>query len=91
MSGYNDDVEDADGVHALLMSLIVRRIRLQGFLNADHLDSFPEFQRQMHDWLDTGQIVADETVVDGLEQAPAAFAGLFEGRNIGKLVVKLAE
>jgi NADPH-dependent curcumin reductase CurA len=73
------------------MSLIVKRISLQGFLNADHLASFPDFQRQMRDWLDSGQLRAHETIMDGLDQVPTAFVGLFEGHNTGKLVVRLSE
>ncbi|CUX02229.1 MULTISPECIES: NADP-dependent oxidoreductase [Agrobacterium] len=89
VSGYNTVAEGAASVHDLLMSLIVKRIRLEGFLNADHLDCFPAFEAQMRDWLDSGQLRAPETVVKGLEQAPRAFIGLFEGGNIGKLVVSL--
>jgi NADPH-dependent curcumin reductase CurA len=91
MSGYNGVTEGAGDVHALLMSLIVKRIRLQGFMNADHLDSFPDFERQMQGWLDADQLRALETIVDGLDQAPTAFAGLFAGHNTGKLVVRLSE
>jgi NADPH-dependent curcumin reductase CurA len=91
VSGYNGVEEEAGGVHALLMSLIVRRIRLQGFLNADHLHRFPDFESQMRGWLDAGRLGAQETIVDGLEQAPTAFIGLFEGRHTGKLVVRLSE
>ena len=60
-------------------------------VNADHLDSFPDFERQMRGWLDPGQLRALETIVDGLDQAATAFAGLFEGHNTGKLVVRLSE
>ncbi|MBP2302382.1 NADP-dependent oxidoreductase [Azospirillum picis] len=91
VSGYNGVTEGAGSIHALLMSLIVKRIRLQGFLNADHLDSFPDFERQMRGWLDAGQLRAHETIVDGLDRAPTAFAGLFEGHNTGKLVVRLPD
>lgn len=41
-------------------------------------------------WLDTGQVKLREDRVDGLEQAPAAFIGLLEGRNFGKLIVDVA-
>jgi NADPH-dependent curcumin reductase CurA len=91
IAGYNDHVKDAGDVHGMLMSLVVRRIRLQGFLNADHRDRFPEFLRQMQGWLGRGQLVAPETIVDGLEQAPDAFIGLFEGRHLGKLIVRIPE
>lgn len=92
VSGYNGAAKEAGGsVYDLLMSLIVKRIRLEGFLNADHLDAFPTFETQVRGWLDAGRLRASETIVQGLEQAPAAFIGLFEGRYTGKLVVKLRE
>ena len=92
ISGYNGMTTDGHvGVHDLLMSLIVKRIQLEGFLNADHIDAFPAFEAQIRDWLDAGELCAWETVVEGVEEAPAAFVGLFEGANIGKLIVKLSD
>jgi NADPH-dependent curcumin reductase CurA len=92
VSGYNGAMEEAGGsVHGLLMSLIVKRIRLEGFLNADHLDAFPTFETQVRGWLETGRLRASETIVEGLDQAPAAFIGLFEGQYTGKLIVKVPE
>ena len=66
LPGYGD-------VHALLMSLIVRRIRVQSFLNADHADElFATFEPIMRSWLDTGRMHAAETLVHGLDAIPAA-------------------
>lgn len=91
VSGYNGASGAPDhGVHELLMSLVVKRVRLQGFLNADYVDTaFATFEAQVQEWLDSGQLQAPETVVEGLDQAPEAFVGLFKGHNIGKLLVKL--
>ncbi|KRB86373.1 hypothetical protein ASE00_06585 [Sphingomonas sp. Root710] len=91
ISGYNGMTGGSGEVHDLLLSLILKRIRLEGFINADHLDDFPAFEAQVRGWLDAGELHAPETIVEGLEEAPAAFIGLFEGRNTGKLVVKLPE
>ncbi len=93
VSGYNG-LSDGSGesVHNFLLSFIFKRLRVQGFINGDHSeDDFARFAAQMQEWFDAGQIHSRETVVDGLEQAPDAFIGLFEGRNTGKLIVKLAE
>jgi NADPH-dependent curcumin reductase len=89
VAGYNGVLDEVSGVHGLLISLIVKRIRLEGFLNADHLQSFPEFEAQMRAWLNTGKVHEWETAIEGLEKAPAAFIGLFQGENAGKLVVSL--
>ena len=93
VSGYNgaSGARD-DGVHDLLMSLITKRIRLQGFMNGDHVAAgFDAFEKQVQMWLDSDQLKAPETIVEGLDRAPEAFIGFFEGRNTGKLLVKLAD
>jgi len=75
----------------LLATVLQKRVRMQGFIILDHYaDRHEAFRRDMQAWLDQGRIRFKEDVVDGLEQAPAAFAGLLEGRNFGKLVVRVA-
>ncbi len=93
VSGYNGPSGASDeSVHDLLMSLILRRVRVQGFMNGDHAEAgFAAFETQMQGWLDAGRIQARETVVEGLDGAADAFIGLFEGRNVGKLIVKLRD
>ena len=66
-----------------------RRISIQGFIQLDHLNLFPRFEQQMGQWLREGKITFREDIVHGLESAPEAFIGLLQGRNFGKLVVKL--
>lgn len=72
-----------------LHQLFARRLLLQGYLVSDHRARVPEFRRHMRHLLDTGRVVADETVVDGLDAAVPAFLGLFHGANVGKTVVRL--
>ena len=72
-----------------LMQMIIKRLRLQGFLVFDHEARRPDFQADMGEWIGQGQIKWRQTVVEGLERAPEAFIGLFEGANTGKMVVKL--
>lgn len=45
----------------------------------------------MSTWLDEGKIIFREDIVDGLENAPQAFIGLLEGKNFGKLVIRVAK
>jgi hypothetical protein len=71
------------------MRIIAARIRLQGFLVFDYQSRMDEFYRDMGGWLKSGAVKAHETVVEGLEQAPEAFLGLFKGANVGKMLVKL--
>jgi NADPH-dependent curcumin reductase CurA len=62
---------------------------MQGFIVFDHWDGYPAFVEQMVQWIQQGKISWKETVYNGLEQAPEAFIGLFEGKNTGKMLVKL--
>ena len=68
---------------------IGKRLTLRGFLTGDHEHLMPEFVAEMGGWLRTGQLRADETVVDGIENAPTAFLGMLRGENTGKMVVRL--
>lgn len=76
----------------LLASVLQKRVRMQGFIILDHYaDRFEQFRRDMGQWLGAGRIKLREDRADGLEQAPAAFIGLLEGRNFGKLIVDVAQ
>lgn len=79
-----------DRMIMLQRMLLTRRIKMQGFIVSDHRDRIPDFVRDVSAWLAAGKIKYREDVVDGLENAPEAFLGLFRGANFGKLVVKLS-
>ena len=49
-----------------------------------------EFNAELAQWLRDGKVRSDETIVDGLENAPAAFLGLMRGENVGKMLVRIA-
>lgn len=75
----------------LMGEILRKKIRMQGFIIFDtfgHL--YPEFAKEMSSWVQNGQIKYREEIVDGLENAPAAFAGLLRGDNFGKLVIRVA-
>jgi len=55
----------------------------------DYMDRMPQFYADMGKWIAEGKINWKETVMEGIENAPAAFTGLFKGENFGKMVVKL--
>ncbi|MEX3010207.1 NADP-dependent oxidoreductase [Hoeflea sp. TYP-13] len=74
---------------ALVGMLLVKRIKMQGFIIFDHYESrYRDFVADMTTWLGEGKIKYREDVVEGLENAPEAFMGLLEGKNFGKLVVR---
>jgi len=68
---------------------IPKRVRMQGFLVYDFYHLWPEALDRMARWIRTGQVKYREDVVEGIENAPAAFLRLFRGDNFGKLLVKL--
>jgi len=72
-----------------LRPFLFKRIHLQGFICSDRMELWPEAIRQLGDWIAAGKIKYRETIVEGLENAPRAFIGLFKGENFGKLIVKL--
>lgn len=69
--------------------LIKKTALMQGFLIRDHAKDFGRALRQLSGWLKDGSLEYDETVVEGFEKLPEAFIGLFEGRNVGKMIVKV--
>jgi NADPH-dependent curcumin reductase CurA len=71
-------------------SVLRKRLLVQGFIVFDRAHRQPEFLREASGWLRDGRLRYREDVVEGLERAPEAFIGLLQGRNFGKLVVKLA-
>ena len=68
---------------------ISKQLTLQGFIVSDHMHKIPQFRTDMAAWIGEGGIKWKETVLDGIENAPAAFMGLFKGENFGKMLVKL--
>jgi NADPH-dependent curcumin reductase CurA len=86
ISGYNA-IEPQPGP-SNIMQLVVMRSRMEGFLISDYASRFPEAAAEMSQWMAEGKLKARETVVQGIEQAPRALQMLFEGGNIGKLLVQ---
>ncbi len=72
-----------------LISAIPKRLTFQGFIVHDHSDRLPQFYEDMGQWVKDGRIRWRETIVQGIENAPKAFLGLFTGKNFGKMLVRL--
>jgi len=72
-----------------LMAAVRKRLRIEGFIVSDQFQRLAEYRAKAVGWIRDGRLRYREDVVDGLEQAPAAFIGLLEGRNFGKLVVRV--
>jgi NADPH-dependent curcumin reductase CurA len=76
-------------VPLVMSAILTKRLTLRGFIINDLYAQRPEFLRDMAAWLREGKVKYREDVVDGLDNAVAAFQGLLVGRNTGKLLVRL--
>jgi NADPH-dependent curcumin reductase len=91
---YNDTglPQGPDRLGLLTRTLLTKRIKMQGFIIFDDYGHrYGEFYQQMSAWLGESRIKYREDIVNGLENAPEAFIGLLEGKNFGKLVVRIAQ
>lgn len=72
-----------------LTTLIEKRARVEGLLVSDFAPRFEAATERLGQWVSEGELRYEETTTEGLENAPKAFIGLFEGENVGKQLVKL--
>jgi NADPH-dependent curcumin reductase CurA len=84
---YNDS-EPRPGPVNLSMAIGLG-LRFQGFIVNHYNHARDDFIRDVSGWIKEGLVTYDETILEGIDQAPAAFAGLFTGANTGKMLVKL--
>src|SRR4026209_3009832 len=74
-----------------LGAFLFNRVLLKGFIVSDHLDRMGHFLAECGGWLREGRLKHREDIVEGLEKAPEAFIGLLQGKNFGKLLVRVGE
>ncbi|WP_024550651.1 NADP-dependent oxidoreductase [Siccibacter turicensis] len=94
VAGYNSTglPDGPDRLPLLMGTMLKKRLRMQGFIiNQDYGDRFDEFFNEMSGWVKAGKIHYREQMVDGLEQAPDTLIGLLEGKNFGKVVIRVAD
>jgi len=72
-----------------MFSVLRKRLTLRGFIVWDFAVKQPDFLRDAGEWVRGGRLKYREDVIEGLENAPAAFLGLLQGKNFGKLLVKV--
>jgi NADPH-dependent curcumin reductase len=74
-----------------MFSVLRKRLLLRGFIVSDFSAKQADFLRDASAWIREGRLKYREDIVDGLEKAPASFLGLLQGKNFGKMLVKVAE
>ena len=73
-----------------MMLCIGKGLTLRGYTLGQHMDMKPAFLKDVAAWYAQGRLAVQETIVEGLENAPDAFLGLFRGDNLGKMVVRVS-
>lgn len=69
--------------------LVENSVLMQGFIVSNYVDQFPLAIQKLATWLQEGKLTYTETIVEGFDQIPQAFIDLFEGKNEGKMIVKI--
>ena len=89
---YNDRAAPPgpDRLPELMSNVLRKRLLVQGFIISFHYELYPQFLREVAPLVREGKLRYREDVVEGLEKAPEAFIGLLQGKNFGKLLVKVA-
>ena len=87
ISGYNDEKPRPGPSN--LFNITTKRLTMKGLMVFDWLDRQAEFEKEVGGYFKAGKVKHKETVVKGIDQAVGAFLGLFQGRNVGKMVVEL--
>jgi hypothetical protein len=73
-----------------LLPLLVSRAMVRGFIVSDHADRMAAFIQEVAPFVHAGRIKYREDILDGLDAAPKALIGLFEGKNFGKMIVRVS-
>ena len=93
ISQYDGKQEDdlAGQLSGTMNEILFKSLTLRGFINGDYADAhYADFLRDVSKWIAEGRIRYCEDIVEGIENAPEAFLGLLNGRNFGKLLVRIA-
>ncbi len=72
-------------------TLIKKSARMEGFVVYDFKDNFAEAKQKIADWYNNGNLIYKENLIEGFENIPDAFIGLFSGENIGKQMIKVSD
>jgi NADPH-dependent curcumin reductase CurA len=68
---------------------LINRIKVQGFIVSDRMDTWPEIRQALRQRVVAGELKFRESIAHGLQNAPAALVGMLKGENFGKQLVKL--
>lgn len=87
---FGKDTPTPPWANSIMRAILVKRLTFRGFIVSDFAAMFPDFIRDMPQWLKEGKLKHKEFVTEGIESAPEAFMGLLKGANFGKQLVRVA-
>lgn len=85
-----DSFPGPDRLPHLMRAILSKSLLVRGFIQREFVDQFPDFHRDVSGWIASGSLRYREDIVDNIDSARDAFIGLLEGRNFGKLIVRIA-
>ena len=83
-------LEGPDRLPVVMRDVLTKSLTIRGFIQREFSDRRPAFYREMANWIESGRVKYREDIVEGLENAPQSLIGLLEGRNFGKLLIKVS-
>ena len=89
ISSYNE--EELPPGPKNYMQLVIRRCTMQGFIVIDYVSQMAEAVKELSEWIASGQLKHAEDIQEGIENTPKTFLRLFEGKNLGKQLLKLCD
>jgi hypothetical protein len=89
ISGYNE--KELPPGPRNIMQIIVKRLTVRGFILFDHIAGFAQAIADLGKWSASGEILVEEDIQEGFENTPKTFLRLFQGKNLGKQLLKIAD
>jgi NADPH-dependent curcumin reductase len=87
----NEPAEGLDRLPGFMRAVLRKSLTVRGFIQREFVDQRPDFLAEASAWIADGRLKFREDIVDGLENAPKAFIGLLQGKNFGKLIIRVSE
>jgi NADPH-dependent curcumin reductase CurA len=89
ISGYNEKELPAGPRN--IMQIVIHRLSVRGFILFDHIAGAAEAISDLRRWSESGELVVEEDIQEGFENTPKTFLRLFQGKNLGKQLIKIAD
>lgn len=87
----NEPAEGLDRLPGFMRAVLRKSLTVRGFIQREFVDQRPDFLTEASAWIADGRLKFREDIIDGLENAPEAFIGLLQGKNFGKLIIRVSE